>query len=143
MRRRRELNPNKVGVLVIILSTLLFIGMAKCQARDWSMVTAAIAQVESKGNPRAVNGDAVGLLQIRPILVRDINRILKLRKSSKRYTLNDRYNPQKSREMFEIYQSYYNPSGSVERAIRLWNGGSGYTNKGTQGYYNKVRREMK
>ena len=133
----------RIGVIVIILSTLFFIGLAKCQARDWSRVTAAIAIVESKGNPRAVNGDAVGLLQIRPILVRDINRILKLRKSSKRYTLADRYNPQKSREMFEIYQSYYNPSGSVEKAIRLWNGGSGYTNRGTEQYYRKVRREMK
>lgn len=133
----------RIGVLIIIISTLFFVGLAKCQGRDWSRVTAAIAQVESKNNPRAVNGDAVGLLQIRPILVRDINRILKLRKSTKRYTLADRYDPRKSREMFEIYQSYYNPSGSVERAIRLWNGGSGYTNRGTQSYYNKVRREMK
>ena len=133
----------RIGVIVIILSTLFFVGVSKCHGRDWSRVTAAIAIVESKGNPRAVNGDAVGLLQIRPILVRDINRILKLRKSSKRYTLNDRYNPQKSREMFEIYQSYYNPSGSVEKAIRLWNGGSGYTVRGTQSYYNKVRKEMK
>jgi soluble lytic murein transglycosylase-like protein len=140
---KQEHENNMIGMMVIIISVLFFLSLAKCQARDWTRVTAAIAQVESKGNPRAVNGDAVGLLQIRPILVRDINRILKLRKSSKRYTLNDRYNPQKSREMFEIYQSYYNPSGSVERAIRLWNGGSGYTNKGTQGYYNKVRREMK
>ena len=133
----------RIGVIVIILSVLFFIGIAKCQARDWSRVTAAIAQVESKNNPRAVNGDAVGLLQIRPILVRDINRILRLRNSTKRYTFADRYNPQKSREMFEIYQSYYNPSGSVEKAIRLWNGGSGYTNRGTEQYYRKVRREMK
>ena len=140
---KEEHENNMIGMAAIILSILFFVSLAKCQARDWSRVTAAIAQVESKGNTRAVNGDAVGLLQIRPILVRDINRILRLRKSSKRYTLADRYDPRKSREMFEIYQSYYNPSGSVERAIRLWNGGSGYTNKGTQGYYNKVRREMK
>lgn len=45
--------------------------------------------------------------------------------------------------MFAIYQSYYNPSSSVEKAIRLWNGGSGYTNRGTEQYYRKVRREMK
>ena len=139
----RERENNMIGMMAIIISILFFLSLAKCQARDWSRVTAAIAQVESKGNPRAVNGDAVGLLQIRPILVRDINRILKLRKSGKRYTLNDRYNPQKSCEMLEIYESYYNPSGSVEKAIRLWNGGSGYTNRGTEQYYRKVRREMK
>lgn len=140
---KEEHENNMIGMVAIIISILFFLSLAKCQARDWSRVTDAIAQVESKGNPRAVNGDAVGLLQIRPILVRDVNRILKLRKSDKRYTLADRYDPRKSREMFEIYQSYYNPSGSVERAIRLWNGGSRYTVRGTQNYYNKVRRAMK
>ena len=132
-----------IGVVAIIISILFFLSLAKCQARDWSRVTAAIAQVESKNNPRAVNGDAVGLLQIRPILVRDINRILKLQNNSKRYTLADRYNPRKSVEMFTIYQGHYNPSGNIERAIRLWNGGSNYTVRGTQSYYNKVRRAMK
>ena len=116
---------------------------ATMNARDWSAVISAIAEVESKGNARAVNGDAVGLLQIRPVLVRDVNRILRLRNSDKRYTLVDRYDPRKSAEMFEIYQSFYNPRGSVERAIRLWNGGSGYTVSGTERYYRKVRRAMR
>ena len=113
------------------------------QARDWSRVLKALATVESRNNPKAVSGDQVGLLQIRPILVKDCNRILERRGSNKRYTLRDRYNPVKSREMFVIYQSQYNPKGNVERAIRLWNGGSGYTVRATQGYYNKVRRVMK
>ena len=112
-------------------------------ARDWGRVLKAIAHVESNGNPRAVSGDQVGLLQIRPILVRDCNRILERRGSNKRYTLRDRYSASKSREMFVLDQSHYNPKGSVERAIRLWNGGSGYSVRGTQGYYNKVRRAMK
>ena len=115
---------------------------ASTYSRDWSAVVSAIAKVESKGNARAVNGDAVGILQIRPVLVRDVNRILKLRNSTKRYTLNDRYDPQKSAEMFEIYQSFYNPTGNVEKAIRLWNGGSGYTKAKTEKYYQKVRRAM-
>ena len=103
----------------------------------------AIAYVESKNNPKAVSGDQVGLLQIRPIMVKDCNRILERRGSAKRYTLRDRYNPAKSREMFIIYQSHYNPKGSIERAIRLWNGGSGYSVRATQKYYQKVRRAMK
>ena len=113
------------------------------QARDWGRVLKAIAIVESKNNPKAVSGDQVGLLQIRPILVRDCNRILEKRGSSKRYSLRDRYNPVKSREMFVIYQSHYNPKGNIERAIRLWNGGSGYSVRGTQGYYQKVKKAMR
>lgn len=113
------------------------------QARDWGRVLKAIAYVESNGNPRAVSGDQVGLLQIRPIMVKDCNRILEKRGSSKRYSLRDRYNPVKSREMFILYQSHYNPNGNVERAIRLWNGGSGYSVRGTQGYYQKVKKAMR
>ena len=123
--------------------TIIMLALAcSTYSRDWSAVVSAIAQVESEGNARAVNGDAVGLLQIRPILVKDVNRILKMRKSTRRYTLTDRYCPRKSAEMFAIYQSYYNPSGNVEKAIRLWNGGSGYTVRGTETYYRKVRKEM-
>jgi len=100
----------------------------------------AIIQVESEGNSRAVNGKNCGAMQIRPILVEDCNAILKRRGSSKRYTLNDRFNEKKSREMFVLIMSHYNPSNNIERAIRLWNGGVRYTVKGTQGYYNKVMR---
>jgi soluble lytic murein transglycosylase-like protein len=113
------------------------------QARDWGRVLKAIAIVESKNNPKAVSGDQVGLLQIRPIMVKDCNRILEKRGSNKRYTLRDRYSASKSREMFVLYQSHYNPKGNVERAIRLWNGGSGYSVNGTQSYYNKVKKAMR
>ena len=126
----------------ILVMTALALSLS-AQARDWGRVLKAISYVESKNNPKAVSGDQVGLLQIRPILVRDCNRILELRGSSRRYSMKDRYSASKSREMFIIYQSYYNPKGNVERAIRLWNGGSGYTIRGTQKYYNKVKKAMK
>ena len=112
-------------------------------ARDWGKVLKGIAYVESKNNPRAVCGDQVGLLQIRPIMVKDCNRILEKRGSAKRYTLRDRYSASKSREMFVLYQSHYNPKGSIERAIRLWNGGNGYSVRATQGYYQKVKKAMR
>lgn len=110
---------------------------------DWTPVVNAIIQVESKGNPRAVCGPYVGVLQISPILVKDCNNILKSRGSKKRYSLSDRYNEKKSREMFAIIQSHYNPGHNVEKAIRLWNGGTGYSVAKTQKYYNKVMRNMK
>lgn len=69
----------------------------------------------------------MGLLQISPVLVRECNNILKARGESKRYTLKDRYNAEKSREMFAIIQSHHNPTNSIERAIRIWKGGIGYS----------------
>lgn len=44
--------------------------------------------------------------------------------------------------MFVLIQSYYNPKNNVEKAIRMWNGGIGYSVKRTQRYYEKVMRLM-
>ena len=112
---------------------------------DWTKVINAIIQVESKGNPKARNphGDCVGILQITPILVRQCNMWLKAEKSEKRYTLKDRYNVEKSKEMFIMYQEHYNPSHNVEKAIRIWNGGPKYSVAKTNKYYRKVMTHYK
>lgn len=110
---------------------------------DWNPVMDAITQVESNGNPRAKSGSCAGVMQISPICVKECNDILRKRGSKKRYTLADRYDIQKSREMFVIIQSYHNPSNNVEKAIRAWNGGQNYSVRGTQKYYNKVMRHLK
>ena len=102
---------------------------------DWSPVVDAIIHVESRGNASARNGQYVGVLQISPVLVKAVNQVLKAKGSSKRYSLKDRYSERKSREMFEIFMSYYNPSNSVEKAIRMWKGGTGYSVRATQRYY--------
>lgn len=109
----------------------------------WDNLIKAISAVESKGNPRAVSGKHVGILQISPIVVDECNRINKLKKNVKRYTYGDRYSKKKSIEMFWIIQNFYNKERNLEKAIRLWNGGSGYTRAGTQKYYNKVIKELK
>ena len=109
---------------------------------DWKPVIAAIIQVESNGNHRAKNGNQIGVMQITPILVADCNQILKKKKSKLRYTLSDRLNVNKSKEMFLIIQEWYNPQNNVEKAIRSWNGGVNYSVKGTQKYYEKVIRCM-
>ena len=110
---------------------------------DWTPVMEAIILVESEGNPNAVSGNSVGAMQITPILVRECNNILQSRGSDKRYTLADRYNVEKSKEMFLLIQSQYNKSNNVEKAIRSWNGGPNYSNRGTERYYQKVLRRMK
>lgn len=116
---------------------------SETKAFDWGPLMDAITQVESEGDSRAVRGKSCGAMQITPILVEDCNAILRKRGEKKRFSLNDRFNIKKSREMFVLIMSHYNPSNSIERAIRLWNGGVNYTLKGTQRYYNKVMKHYK
>ena len=115
----------------------------KTSGFNWNPVMDAIIQVESEGNPNAVSGNSVGVMQITPILVKDCNDILKRQKSKKRYTMEDRYSVAKSKEMFLIIQKYYNPENNIEKAIRLWNGGVKYTKRATNRYYKKVLARMK
>ena len=115
----------------------------KTSGVNWNPVMDAIIQVESEGNPKAVSGNSVGVMQITPILVKDCNDILKRLKSKKRYTMDDRYSVAKSKEMFLIIQKYYNPENNIEKAIRLWNGGINYSTRATNRYYKKVLARMK
>ena len=110
---------------------------------DWTPVMEAIIKVESNGNPHAVSGNSVGAMQITPICVAECNNILKQRKSKKRYSLKDRLNVAKSKEMFLLMQSFYNAENNIEKAIRSWNGGLRYTIRGTQRYYNRVMSYLK
>lgn len=112
---------------------------------DWTRVINAIIQVESSGNKNARNpvGDCCGIMQITPVVVKQCNIWLRGEKSSKRYTLQDRYNPEKSKEMFLMTQKYYNPKNDVEKAIRIWNGGPKYSVAKTNGYLKKVMKHYR
>lgn len=110
---------------------------------DWKPVINAIIQVESGGNEKATHGASVGAMQITPLLVAECNNILKSRKSKKRFKLSDRFNLQKSIEMFLLIQSRYNPKNDIERAIRSWNGGIHYSAKRTQRYFEKVMKALR
>ena len=138
----------KIFIRTVSLSIMLCVltavnANASSKRFDWSRIMEAIIQVESEGNPNAVSGNSVGVMQITPILVKDCNEILKQKKSKKRYTLADRYNVAKSKEMFLLIQSHYNPENNVEKAIRSWNGGIKYSVRATNRYYKKVMRQMK
>lgn len=127
-----------------LLFTILFstIITFNTYSRNWYKVIHAIAKVESNHNPKAVNGQYVGYLQIAPILVKECNRILKRKGYPTTFTLKDRYSREKSIRMFYIIQEFYNPKGNIERAIRLWNGGPSYSVRATQAYYNKVMKYL-
>ena len=110
---------------------------------DWTPVMEAIIQVESGGNPNAVSGNSVGAMQITPICVKECNKILEKLGRKLRYSMNDRYDVKKSKEMFLLIQSYHNKTNNIEKAIRLWNGGPRYSVRATNSYYKKVIRCMK
>ena len=104
----------------------------------------AIIHVESNNNDHAYHKgeDAVGCLQIRKCMVDDVNRILKLQKSTKRFTYNDRWKRYKSIHMFHIYCKHYGLTTSEEIA-RCWNGGPRGMNKPlTASYWRKVQKGL-
>ncbi len=100
----------------------------------------AIIYVESRGNDLAhnISEDAVGCLQIRPIMLREVNRLLGYNK----YKLIDRWNRIKSIEMFNVIKQHTkNPTN--EKLARNWNGGwSGYKKSSTLKYWHKVKEQL-
>jgi hypothetical protein len=97
----------------------------------------AIIFVESSNGENRYNPgetEAVGLLQIHPIMVRDVNRIVGYEK----YQLSDRLSDKASIEMFQIFQRHYNPSGNFEIMARIWNGGPRGTQKASTVNYLKM-----
>ena len=136
------MRKTKLFILTCLMSilTLAINAQETSESYDWGKVIDAIIKVESRGNSNARSKDCVGILQIRKILVDDCNEYLKMKKSKKRYTLNDRLNTEKSKEMFVLYQKRYNPTNNIEKAIRLWNGGCGYSVAKTEKYYQKVMK---
>lgn len=105
----------------------------KQEPSEWDIFLAALIQVESEGKEDAVGTkNDVGILQITPIYVKDVNRIL----GEEKYDLSCRTDTEKSLEMFEILQSHYNPSKSIDKAIKLHNPRAG------QSYRIKIMNQM-
>ncbi|NNE31134.1 MAG: hypothetical protein HKN40_02070 [Winogradskyella sp.] len=109
----------------------------------------ALIFVESRGNDSAigdrhlVGNEAVGALQIRPIMVREVNRICKRIGSHQRFTLKDRFDRDKSVHMFLIWKEFHHKDSSPEKIARNWNGGpKGYKKDRTIKYWNKIEKQL-
>jgi len=104
----------------------------------------ALILVESAGNPNAFckKENAVGCLQIRPIMVREVNRILRKQNNNKRFTKEDRWDCGLSKEMFYIWENYHHKISNDEMIARNWNGGPrGYKKQSTEHYWHKVQSQ--
>lgn len=103
----------------------------------------ALVQVESGGDTLAVNKQtgASGPLQILPVMVKDVNRISKIKKLGKRFTMNDVWSLAKSKEIFKIYSNYYSKNASFETISRRWYGGpNGDKWKSTKFYWLRAKK---
>lgn len=99
---------------------------------DWDLMVQALIIIESEGNPKAVGKtNDLGILQITPIYVKEVNRIL----GKDEYNLTDRLDVDKSLEMFEIYQAWHNSESDIKEAIKLHNPGAG------SGYFDLVYKQ--
>ena len=113
-------------------------------SQNTTHLLSAIMFVESSYNDSAyaANEDAVGCLQIRKCMVKDVNRILRRQKSELRFTYDDRWFRHKSIKMFDIYCKHYGLTTAEEMA-RCWNGGPrGMYNEMTAGYWEKVKNKL-
>ena len=91
----------------------------------------AFAVVESNDNPKAINHreNAVGLLQIRPIMIKQANQIV----GEDIYELSDREDSLVSLGIFHTIMSELNPELDVGKAIEIWNPNA------TQSYRNLIK----
>lgn len=100
----------------------------------WERLVHAICMVESGCDDNAKNktSSACGRFQMLRVYADEVNRI----KGKRAYSYNDRFDPLKAREMFEIYQQHYNPNKNIDRAIILHRG------KKSKSYIKNVKQEM-
>lgn len=117
---------------------MLFVILAVANDKESPILWHAICAVESGCKADAIGdgGNAVGIAQIWPICVDDVNRIC----GTPRFTYADRLDPEKSRQMFWLYVKHYYPKGTWEQWARCWNGGpKGPTKPATVKYWTKIK----
>lgn len=122
--------------------TLLLAPIAAHAAPPSDRLLDAICAVESNGKADAIgdHGKAVGAYQIHPAVVADVNRL-----TGSRYTLADRLDPAKSRDMCRAYLAHYGEraGGTDEAHARTWNGGpKGAKKAATVAYWRRVKARL-
>lgn len=114
---------------------------------NWELLIAALIQVESSGDYAAINKEeqAFGLLQIRPCIVEDVNRLYGTNYQHTRYLMSRPEYIIPICKQYLIYWGgrYEGETGlrpSYEVYARIWNGGPrGVHKDSTVTYWNKVK----
>jgi len=127
-----------------MVTTILTLAMSCTMTVDANALgrtVAAIGMVESGWDVSAVGdgGLAVGILQIQPVLVADVNRIV----GSQEFSLADRLSVSRSIQMFVIYSLHYYPRGGPEQWARAWVAGPRGPQKACSlPYWRRVQSEL-
>lgn len=122
---------NKFLILFILMLNVIMISNAQSVQNDSLKIDdkliTAIGYVESGHNEKIVskNKKYVGYLQISKVCVDECNRLL----GHKKYTYADRYDKNKSIEMFYVIQQYHNIDNDPYLAMRIWSEGPGAKHK--------------
>lgn len=100
---------------------------------EWEIFVMALVEVECERNPDAKSSkDAIGPFQITEVYVSEINRLY-----NTNYVFEDAWNLNKSIEMFELMNDYYNPNRDIDKAIQIHNPGAG------SWYAKRIKERMK
>ena len=106
----------------------------------------AMIWVESRGDDHAYckREEAAGCLQIRPIMLAEVNRICVMTNNGLAYEHEDRWDREMSIAMFHIWRKYHHEHDTLEKIARNWNGGpEGYIKHKTNRYWKKVKKQLK
>jgi hypothetical protein len=91
---------------------------------------------------RGDGGRAVGPGHITAVVVRDANRICRLRGLNERFTLDCRRSEERSWRMFKLFCEHYG-ARDAEAAARIWNAGPDALRRGQAfAYWRKVKALM-
>ena len=142
MKKLKKQTVKIIFALMMLLTCSTFYVKAQNTTVDYNRLITAIGTVESGLNDNARSGVHAGFLQISKVCVTECNRINKLKNVSTRYTLQDRFNHQKSIEIFWIIQNFYNPKLDIDYMVLLWNEGNSAMKKPKRKtrYYKKVMK---
>ena len=134
---------DSIGLRVPAVDTMPV--LAEPDSLNIDELMSAIIHVESRGNADAYNesSGAVGCMQLMPIMVKEVNRICKLRGIQKSYTMDDRWSCEKSKQMFRIWYNFHHRRSSAERIARHWWGGPKWGEHAiSMSYWNKVKDRL-
>lgn len=103
------------------------------------LLLSALIAIESNGNDQARGRHGeLGALQIKPILVRDVNRIMGTSYAHQQVT-----NRATATFIAQSYLAHYGKNLSDESLARLWQGGpKGLRKASTRAYAKRVMREL-
>ena len=136
---------------MILMITLIFILLSSLDAPPEERIfdkkdvlLSAVMYVESRYSAGVINKkeNAVGILQIRPVMIREVNRVLKLQGSYYRFSPADRSDSLKSVQIWYIVQKHHNPEYDPMLACRIWCGGTKQYKEGSHQYWLKVKKQM-